>query len=64
MPEERKTYPFRVHYKRKDGTTGIYYIKEANASFAVTAFLLRTRNERESVISVDAASGRDWKRVL
>lgn len=64
MAEERKTYPFRIHYKRKDGKSGVYFIKETNASFAITAFLLRTRNERESVISVDAASGRDWKREL
>lgn len=63
MAEER-TYPFRIHYRRKNGTNGIYYIKEANASFAITAFLLRTGNERESVISVEMASGHDWKRAL
>ena len=64
MTEERKTYPFRIHYKRKNGESRIYYIKEANANFAITAFLLHTKNERESVISVDAADGKDWKRVL
>ncbi len=64
MTEERKTYPFRIHYKRRDGTPGIYYIKEANANFAITAFLLRTGNKRESVVSVDASDGKDWKRML
>lgn len=64
MPEKRKTYPFRIHYKKNDGKIGLYYIRETNAICAITAFLSRTANERESVISVDAASGRDWKRVL
>lgn len=64
MAEEKTTYPFRILYRREDGTQGAYYIKEENASFAVTAFLLQTKNARESVIAVDAACGHSWKRIL
>lgn len=64
MTKERTTDPFRIRYRRKDGTPGVYYTKEENANFAVTAFLLQTKNARESVISVDAASGHSWRRVL
>ena len=61
---EEKTYPFRIHYRQEDGTMGTYYIREENANFAVTAFLLQTKNARESVIAVDTACGHNWKRVL
>ena len=63
MPEE-KTYPFRIHYKKENGQSGIYYIRETNAGFAVTAFLLRTGNSRESIVSVEISYGRNWERVL
>ena len=32
MAEEKTTYPFRILYRREDGTQGVYYIKEENAS--------------------------------
>ena len=63
MPEE-KTYPFRIHYKKGNGQSGIYYIRETNAGFAVTAFLLRTGNSRESIVSVEISYGRNWERGL
>lgn len=64
MAGEKTTYPFRIRYRREDGVLGTYYIREENAYFAIVAFIMRTKNARESVISVESASGRSWKRVL
>lgn len=62
--EEKKTQNFRIQYRRADGSRGFYFIREETADFAVTAFLLRTRNPRESVISVEVACKHHWKRAL
>ena len=56
--EEKNTQNFRIQYRRADGSRGFYFIREENSYFAVTAFLLRTKNPRESVISVEVACGR------
>ena len=52
------------HTGGRDGTLGLYYTIEENACSAVTDFLLRTGNPRESVVSVEGALGRRWIRAL
>lgn len=64
MADERTGRTFRITYRRKDGTLGLYYTIEENACSAVTDFLLRTGNPRESVVSVEGALGRRWIRAL
>ena len=64
MADERTVRTFRITYRRKDCTLGHYFITGENACFTVTDFLLRTGNARESVISVEIAWGRGWRRAL
>lgn len=59
----RKSH-YKIYYRRKDGTHGTYFIASENAHFAVTDFMLRTGQSRESVISVEVQGGRRWVRVL
>lgn len=64
LAAEKNMQNFRIQYRRADGSRGFYFIREENSYFAVTAFLLRTKNPRESVISVEAACRHHWKRLL
>ena len=60
MADERTGRTFRITYRRKEGTLGHYFTTEENASFAVTDFLLRTGNTRESIFAVEIAWGHSW----
>ena len=64
MADERTGRTFRITYRRKDGTLGLYYTTGENACFAVTDFLLRTGSPRESVVAVGIAYGRGWIQAL
>ena len=60
MADERTVRTFRITYRREGGTLRYYFTAEENASFAVTDFLLRTGNVRESIVSVEIAWGHSW----
>ena len=54
---------YKITYKRPDGSIGEYCIAEDNESFAATAFLARTSNSRESIVSVEPLKWPSSKRI-
>gem|GEM_PF-5736627 len=55
---------YRIHYKREDGSTGFYHVRETNAFFAITQFRLHTNQSEDSVLSVEVQIGHEWRTAL
>lgn len=54
---------YKITYKREDGSLGEYFIAERSQFDAEVAFLLRTQNPRESIVSVETFKWPKSKRI-
>ena len=55
---------YRVRYSTPEKPDGVFYTGADNAASARLNFMMQTNNPRESICTVDARVGNEWRRMI